>query len=143
MEPYAVVRRQGLPPYHEAFRGWGLNKLSWYWRLGKIEKYKFGVLQDFFVSHLHHPMASKQSLNKEISRNGPVFAEYKKDLQSGFFSKTRTSEQGKPIMPQAGGLVTEFRTAALCFYCSVLLIVIWDSTKYNFDWLNTINNKYK
>jgi hypothetical protein len=91
MEPYVLARREGLPPYHEEFRGYGNNKESWFWRLGEIEKYRFGVLLDFYVSHVHHPKVTGSRKSAGEQRNQPIYAKYQKDLKDGTLQKQEVS----------------------------------------------------
>lgn len=51
MEPYFLVKRQGLPPYWTGFRGFGYNKKAWVEHIFRLD-YKFAVLRDFFVFHV-------------------------------------------------------------------------------------------
>jgi hypothetical protein len=95
MEPYVLARRQGLPPYHEEFRGYGKNKVSWFWRLAQIEGYQFCVLQDFYVSHLHHPKVSKPRKTEGKIRNQPIMEKYMKDLQEGSLQKKEQGSRGR------------------------------------------------
>lgn len=53
-EPYVLVYKPGVPNYNGGFRGWGLNKVSWFrelWYAG----YSYKALRDFYVVHLDHP----------------------------------------------------------------------------------------
>lgn len=50
-EPYVVGRREGLPKFWTAFRGFGFNKQSWCEEVNRMG-YKFAVLRDFFVFHV-------------------------------------------------------------------------------------------
>lgn len=50
-EPYVLARRDGLPRFWTAFRGFGFNKQSWCEEVSQMG-YKFSVLRDFFVFHM-------------------------------------------------------------------------------------------
>jgi hypothetical protein len=51
-EPYALGRKGGsLPQFWPGFRGFGMNKRSWYEELHRAG-YRYGVLRDFFVFHI-------------------------------------------------------------------------------------------
>lgn len=53
-EPYFIAHRPSLPPYYEAFRGFGLNKQSFVAQI-VLEDFEFQVLCDFYLIHLAHP----------------------------------------------------------------------------------------
>jgi Glycosyl-transferase for dystroglycan len=81
VEPYVLAYRLGLPPYHEKFCGFGYDKVSWFWRLNYTEGYQIGILQDFYVSHLHHPEVTQSEHKKGLQRNSPIFEAYENDLR--------------------------------------------------------------
>lgn len=53
-EPYVLGSIKGIPKFYEDFRGYGLNKLSYFVELF-YANYSLKVLRDFFVFHLDHP----------------------------------------------------------------------------------------
>jgi hypothetical protein len=55
-EPYVLGYLPGIPSYWTSFRGYGLNKISWFTELDRAG-YLFGVLTNFYVMHLNHPTA--------------------------------------------------------------------------------------
>ena len=57
-EPYVFGYLPGIPPYFEAFRGLGFNKVSWFVELDRAG-YQFSVLKDAWVAHLDHPRSSR------------------------------------------------------------------------------------
>lgn len=61
-EPYLVVQYcQDMPPFQEAFTGYGQNKLTWLWHL-RHSGYSFHQVGDGFV--VHYPHAKSGSFNK-------------------------------------------------------------------------------
>ena len=52
-EPYVIGHRQSIPPYWAGFRGFGLNKASWFVEL-HAAGYTFEVLGHHFVVHMNH-----------------------------------------------------------------------------------------
>ena len=50
-EPYVLAKRDGLPKFWTAFRGFGFNKQSWCEEVSRMG-YRFAVLRDFFVFHV-------------------------------------------------------------------------------------------
>mmetsp|Transcript_31736 Transcript_31736/g.53004 ORF Transcript_31736/g.53004 Transcript_31736/m.53004 type:complete len:408 (+) Transcript_31736:136-1359(+) len=67
-EPYVVAFKPGIPRYLEEFRGFGLNKISFFretYRAG----YRYSVLNDFYCVHLDHPKVSSDAKQKEGRAN--------------------------------------------------------------------------
>ena len=52
-EPYVIGHRLSIPPYWPGFRGFGLNKASWFLELDAAG-YTFEVLGQHFVVHMNH-----------------------------------------------------------------------------------------
>ena len=52
-EPYIIGSKRGLPSFYPNFRGFGLNKFSFFVEL-HYAKYTFEVLRDVFVFHVNH-----------------------------------------------------------------------------------------
>jgi hypothetical protein len=50
-EPYVLTKRDGLPWFWTGFRGFGMNKMSWFEDVHVMD-YKFAVLRDYFVFHI-------------------------------------------------------------------------------------------
>jgi glycosyltransferase-like protein LARGE len=74
-EPYALGRKtESLPQFWTAFRGFGMNKRSWYEELHRAG-YRYGVLRDFFVFHI-----GKSSTTVSVSQW--VVREYEKKFAS-------------------------------------------------------------
>lgn len=64
-EPYVIGHREEIPDYWPMFRGFGMNKHSWFQEL-HVAGYSFAVLRDFFVFHLPHG-ETYQNESKKIS----------------------------------------------------------------------------
>lgn len=73
-EPYVLAYRHGLPRYWEDFRGYGLNKISWIMECQR-SGYRFGVLWDYWVTHLEHESANKASHNTN-KKKASTFYQY-------------------------------------------------------------------
>jgi hypothetical protein len=54
-EPYVVGLRHNIAEFWPHFRGFGVNKYSWFLEL-HLEGFSFAVLRDFFVFHVHHSL---------------------------------------------------------------------------------------
>jgi len=52
-EPYVIGAKKSIPRFYDFFRGYGLNKLSWFTEL-HLAGYKYEVLRDHFVFHANH-----------------------------------------------------------------------------------------
>lgn len=59
-EPYVLAYRPGIPKYWDTYRGYGLNKMSWFMELHRAG-YRFGVLTQEYVVHLEHPSTTSGS----------------------------------------------------------------------------------
>ena len=58
-EPYVVgAISNDLPKFWTGFRGFGINKVSWFLEL-YYEKYHFVVARDVWVTHLNHKLTTK------------------------------------------------------------------------------------
>jgi hypothetical protein len=83
-EPYVLGYKHGMPRYWKHFRGFGYNKWSWFYEISKAN-YNFFVLQDFWVTHMNHPVTTRSNL-KSVDANKPTFEKYEKYLNS-FYGK--------------------------------------------------------
>jgi len=52
-EPYVIGAKNNIPGFYDFFRGFGLNKFSWFTEL-HLAGYKYEVLRDYFVFHANH-----------------------------------------------------------------------------------------
>ena len=85
-EPYVMGYRPGIPRYWEEFRGYGYNKFSWFFELHRA-CYEFGVLRDFFLVHMNHPMVDRQLKHDQTEDNRETWKQFKSYL-SGRYKQT-------------------------------------------------------
>lgn len=79
-EPYVMGYRPSIPRYWEGFRGFGVNKISWFQEL-RLAGYHFAVLRNFWTAHLNHPVApADQKKNKKHYRE--IFRPHLRDYYS-------------------------------------------------------------
>ena len=52
-EPYIMGATRNIPKFYQGFRGYGLNKASFFVEL-HYANYSVEVMRDFFVFHLNH-----------------------------------------------------------------------------------------
>jgi hypothetical protein len=66
-EPYVLgYNKRGdveLPDYWEGFRGFGYNKYTWFQEAHRMG-FRFGVLKDYFVTHLDHKYGKRKIANE-------------------------------------------------------------------------------
>ena len=68
-EPYVIGAKKSIPRFYDFFRGYGLNKMSWFTEL-HLAGYKYEVLRDYFVFHLNHVSSyDKKEKRHQIMRN--------------------------------------------------------------------------
>ena len=97
-EPYLVVRRcEDMPPFPEAFTGYGWNKIALFLHLNRIA-YKFARVGGAYLVHFPHGHSeARKSWDKDNNhsktRNLKIFKSFKKWLS------TQPDEQGVPRCP--------------------------------------------
>eukprot|EP00542_Grammatophora_oceanica_P017877 CAMPEP_0194042762 /NCGR_PEP_ID=MMETSP0009_2-20130614/14510_1 /TAXON_ID=210454 /ORGANISM="Grammatophora oceanica, Strain CCMP 410" /LENGTH=407 /DNA_ID=CAMNT_0038686741 /DNA_START=123 /DNA_END=1346 /DNA_ORIENTATION=+ len=80
-EPYVVGYKHGLPKLWDGFRGFGLNKASWFVEL-HVRGYSFEVLGSMFVVHMNHPgRKHRTDRTGETQRQKSLLLDY---LEDGF-----------------------------------------------------------
>ena len=94
-EPYVMGYRPGLPRYWEEFRGYGYNKFSWFFELHRA-CYEFGVLRDFFLVHMNHPMVERTQKHDQTEDNRDSWKRFKSYLSHRY-------EQTCHALPAAQG----------------------------------------
>ena len=97
-EPYLVVRRcEDMPPFPEAFTGYGWNKIALFLHLNRIA-YKFARVGGAYLVHFPHGLSvARKSWDKNDNdsktRNKKIFMSFKKWLS------TQPDEQEVPRCP--------------------------------------------
>jgi len=77
-EPYILGYRKGIPRYTESFRGFGMNKASWFQELDHAG-YKYNVLMDYWVVHMNHYI-NRTKIDSDGARNNPFFGKFRSYL---------------------------------------------------------------
>jgi hypothetical protein len=91
-EPYVLGYRPGLPRCWEAFRGYGYNKFSWFFELNKA-CYSFGVLRDYYLVHMNHPMTLMDQKKQMTEWNRGHWQQFK-DFLSKRYRQTCQGTEG-------------------------------------------------
>jgi len=68
-EPYVLAARKLLPRYDERFRGYGMNKISFFFHLNALN-FSFVVLPHFFVTAVEHKPS--ESYEKTFGKQSSV-----------------------------------------------------------------------
>jgi len=82
-EPYVIAFKFGLPKYWEDFRGFGINKQSFFQECSRAG-YTFAVLHNFYCIHLDHPRQKLSDKAEQLSANAIVHQHFMKLLDGKY-----------------------------------------------------------
>jgi hypothetical protein len=96
-EPYVLGYKHGAPRYWPYFRGFGMNKLSWFVEADHAG-YKYAVLNDFYVVHMNHEKETDVNKADYFMANLSRFFTFQLYLQEAY------GVPMKDLKPILGGL---------------------------------------
>eukprot|EP00563_Minutocellus_polymorphus_P006494 CAMPEP_0181033832 /NCGR_PEP_ID=MMETSP1070-20121207/7465_1 /TAXON_ID=265543 /ORGANISM="Minutocellus polymorphus, Strain NH13" /LENGTH=443 /DNA_ID=CAMNT_0023111281 /DNA_START=113 /DNA_END=1444 /DNA_ORIENTATION=+ len=94
-EPYIVGALKDIPRFFEGFRGYGLNKLSFFVEL-YYANFRLKVLRDFFVFHLNHPNMNGDQMKNSYRMNLVCSKVFVKSLSQNYGAGSWSQEKEIP-----------------------------------------------